>query len=758
MNIKHLLCIFLLGLTFYTVRAQIGEPPNSLAGFIELRTATPPLYALPCNEVTAAFPTVNLGETTSRDYIIRNSGESRLYLYEFEILGSSAFSVSSEVTPDGSELVWLNPDQDLVITIHFAPTTAGDHEGKLLIHSSDPFTNPCGMGLEGEGHELLPGTLRIREEGSSVLYDCGFLSAITFVDVPVGTSATRTFHLENIGDGTLYFYEMGLDGPDYYSYSLNFPYTGQPYPIPPGESVSFDITFSPTEPGDDEALIKIITSDSNSEACTFDVEGQAVELESGTLRLRQEDDNYLYDCNTLYSVTFADVLVGESLTKTYFLENTGDEALYFYGMNMNGSDEFSIVYNFPFNGTSYAIPPGEGVSFDIVYAPINIGRDRPTLEISTSDPAASDCSFLLDGTAQSFDEGVLQSRQVGSGVPLYCGQTTSLEFADLPVGESQTRNYSIKNIGDGPLFLYGFNFTGYPNFFLNYDIPFENGAYLLEPGELVYYSITFTPDSPGEKRGAFSINSSDAGNMPCTMELEGGGLDVDAPHLQIITPSGDPLACGDTFYIDLSDTQPGPGNYLTYLLFRNYGTNYLEISGEVSVLGQPDIVHSFTISQGQTLQWRFLYTELELPGDAVTTLVYQIETNDPDQPFCTVYVEINQVIPGAKPPSNEKGARILRVGEEIKKRGRTAGSRIATADEANADFRLYPTVATSRLMLESTDADVRTYHIVNGVGQSVMSGQIASWESRQLTVDRLPAGMYYLIIEGENTTLRFVKN
>ncbi|MCB0632511.1 MAG: choice-of-anchor D domain-containing protein [Saprospiraceae bacterium] len=632
MNIKHLLSFLLFTVIVVTGYAQVETGPQPLPGFIELRTTGPTGYALPCDQVAVGFTTVNVGETYSRDFLIRNPGGSTLLIHDLEIAGSTAYSITVGSVSAGA-FIPISPGEELLFTIHFTPTIPGDHDARLLIHSSNPFNDPCGMRLEGTGYLPQPGTLRIREEGNSYLYDCDLLAAISFLDVHVGTSVTRTFYLENVGDEILTFFEMNVAGSDAFSIAYHFPYTGAAYPIAPGANVSFDITFTPVTAGYEEAVLEIYTSDEGDDPCVFTLQGHSQQVYSGTMRIIREGGPYPINCSIYTSTEFDDLPVGESQTYLYLLQNTSSEPLYFYGIDLGGAADFSIELNFPFDGIYFTIPPGEEVS----------------------------------------------------------------------------------------------------------------------------YRVTFSPGSPGEKDADYTVRTSDPENAPCTTHLEGGGLDESAPHLNIFRPTdGSSLYCGDTFFIDLSETQPGSGAFLFRLNFRNYGLEDLIISGEVSIAGIPGSGEPITPFQSSTLQWKFLYVEVYLPGNEVTTLVFDLVTNDPNHPKCRIYVEINQVPGGLKPAPDKNEAIILRVGNDINKDAGTVSQAINTSSQQDAGFQLYPTITYDWLRLESKQEEHRQYQIVNSVGQSVLNGQTAGWGTQPISVEKLPAGMYYLQIERE-ATLRFVK-
>lgn len=466
-------------------------------------------------------------------------------------------------------------------------------------------------------------------------------------------------------------------------------------------------------------------------------------------------------CGVGYS-DFGDVMVGEEETREFLIQNTGQHILFIHGASIEGSDEFSVSNNFDFPEEVYGIAPGSSISFSVTFAPTDAGPEEAYLYLYSSDEDEDPCIRLFKGEGYVPEPGTLRIRSTVSGIPYDCDAGLTFEFPDLLVGESDSRTYLVENIGDEPLLFYGITLSGSPDFTIDYEVP-PVIPYAIAAGESIPYTITFTPSSPGEKDAEHVITTSDMGKEPCSIELEGGGLDKKSPFLYMMTPNGDQLECGDTYYIDLSDTYPGPVGYGFYFTFRNYGTEDLVVSGTVSIAGQTGSGFPIEPFSVDPLEFIFLNTTVYLPGNQVTTLVYILNTNDPDQPFCTIYVEINQLPykTNRKTPAGSASIQEVSWNQSGKTGLANAKSAIlppSTIQQgSDADVRLYPTISRDIIHLEFSDHKQKRYQIMNASGKVVASGQTEATPLDAVDIAGLSPGLYWIRIEGHARAKKFVK-
>ncbi|MEL7122713.1 MAG: choice-of-anchor D domain-containing protein [Bacteroidota bacterium] len=283
------------------------------------------------------------------------------------------------------------------------------------------------------------------------------------------------------------------------------------------------------------------------------------------------------------SFDFQEVFIGESASRTLLIRNEGSGLLRIQSLEVVGSSNFSVAPALSSTDEPILLGEGEELMFTVTYEPITAGDHEAQVVVHHNASPSSPCSFKVEGSARQMLPGTLDVLYVGDDItfPITCGETT-LEFPDVPVGETSTQTIIVRNIGDAPLTIVNYAFSGSTDFSLLFSptpVPFT-----LAPGEEIVFTLGFTPSSPGEKEGYITFYTKD---RKCTFPLEGGGLDDGEPFISIFDPDGNPVSCGGSIYFDLSETNPGPVIFGFYFTFRNYGTEDLLVSGSASIEGVP---------------------------------------------------------------------------------------------------------------------------------------------------------------------------
>ena len=776
MTTKHYLLTLLICCCYTITWGQIDPQPNdSLEEELEIRTVGPPSIPLACNITTFDFQEVTVGESVTRQYLIRNIGHGVLYIKDIEIIGSNDFSFSTSFNPAYGEM-YLEPGQQASLFITFAPISAGEKNAEIIIRNSDADEGVCGFELEGDGYQESSGQLQVSTiftSGHVHIFSCG-LSTLGFPGLLPGETQSITHIITNIGTTPLFFNGIILEGSQDFSISYNFPFDGTPFEIASGENVTYDITYTPTSPGEQEANYYIYSSDEDQNSCYLQLRSPGYEDTPGELQVCTIDGQFPgapLSCGET-TIPFPDVAIGEQYTMSYSLKNIGTLPLFFNGIEIEGSQDFSVSYDFPFDGSPFEISGGESVTFNITFTPISAGEHQATYSIYTSDENQNPCAIQLVGEGFEHTPGQLQVRSANDGspsIPITCGGVTT-EFPDLPLGATHTRTYMMRNVGTLPLYFTGITLEGSQDFTISYNFPFNGLPVEIPGGESLTYDITFAPSSAGEKDAVYYIYTSDENQNPCVIELEGGGLVKKVPALAIFDHEGNSVRCGGTIHFDLSEISPGPTLFGFYFTFRNYGTANLSVGGTVSIQGVPGSSQPIDYFTVEPLEWIFLNTQVLLPGNQVTTLVYILNTNDPNQPFCTIYVEINQVPnpgpgPGPYPgPVDTKSkANIQSIAWDKGNTKNASSSNLATLSyqtivpPQQQGLKLFPTVAHDVITLETSSPKRLNYKIIDLGGNTILSGQTNGDHQERIAIESLAAGMYLLQLEGFTQALRFVK-
>ncbi|MGA9387141.1 MAG: choice-of-anchor D domain-containing protein [Candidatus Sulfotelmatobacter sp.] len=208
------------------------------------------------------------------------------------------------------------------------------------------------------------------------------------------------------------------------------------------------------------------------------------------------------------SVSFGNVQVGTSQTQSDTLSNTGVTNLTITQAAVTGTG---------FSTTGLSLPltliPGQGVSFNVVFAPQSAGSASGTLAL-TNNGSSSTLSVALSGTAVA--AGSL------SATP------TSLSFGSRQVGTSQTQTETLKNIGGNSLTISQATVSGAGFSYSGLSLPLTLAA-----NQSTTFGVVFAPTAAGASGGSVSLTISGS-STTLDIALSGAGV---APATLTATPS-----------------------------------------------------------------------------------------------------------------------------------------------------------------------------------------------------------------------------
>jgi hypothetical protein len=128
----------------YTVENPSALPKLKMfITYTPIDTLNPDIHVQP---TSWAFGDVDIGESTTHDFLISNTGNATLS-GNLQLTGqdSAQFNISGEPT------FFIAPDSSHTATVEFAPTVTGNHSAILRINSNDPDENPFDIPLSGTG-------------------------------------------------------------------------------------------------------------------------------------------------------------------------------------------------------------------------------------------------------------------------------------------------------------------------------------------------------------------------------------------------------------------------------------------------------------------------------------------------------------------------------------------------------------------------------------------------------------------------------
>ena len=239
----------------------------------------------------------------------------------------------------------------------------------------------------------------------------------------------------------------------------------------------------------------------------------------------------IIDGNT--AINFGETLVGEALSKTFTIKNTGIAVLNL--SNLKLPDGFSLVGTLP---TSVAV----NASTNIVVAlnPATPGIYSGSLSFNNNDINESTFDFAISGTVSTPEIQVLNG-----SVDITDGNTTAINFGETTVGDTLTKTFTIKNTGTGALKLSSLKLPD--GFSLIGTLPTSVAV-----NASTTISVALNPTTSGSYSGSFSLNNNDIDESPFDFAISGTVRPAPVPEIQVLNGTNS----NDTFII-----QRGDGNY-----------------------------------------------------------------------------------------------------------------------------------------------------------------------------------------------------
>jgi hypothetical protein len=479
------------------------------------------------------FGAIPISSRAERTFTIRNNSSQNLSFNTSATDVSGGNFLIAEAT---ARLGFLSPGAIATIRVSFSPADLGLQTGRANITTS---LGNATIDLRGTGTETEP------EEESILAVKP---PSVDFNTVNVGRTATSTVALHNVGNRPLTITYLNMvTGQDAGFSIISQPATTQ---ILANQSVTFVIGFKPSKPGAVNGSM-LIESDGGNFTMTMRGNGNATQPR---LVIEQRDLN------------FGTTSVGVKVFRTVTLSNVGDTQLTF-GMMLRANGSFSID-PLPSN----AIEPGQSITLRIGFNP-KPGSGGQTITGS------------LDILSSGNNTTISLRGDVAPEPMLEVG-TTSMDFSTVAIGETLTRELTLRNSRGGQL-NFSVRFNGVEDGFI-FTGPVNT---TLAAGESLTLKIGFRPRTADMVTGALIITSN-GGNI--TIILRGQGS-ASAPRLVVLPASIDFGAVNISALITRS------------LTLRNAGQGQLNFSigmngadSGFKIISQPSIT---TLGPGQSVSF-----------------------------------------------------------------------------------------------------------------------------------------------------------
>lgn len=207
-----------------TLTASAGGVSQTFA--LTLNAATRVLSA---NLTSLAFGNVTVNSSAQKSLTLQSTGTQALTISAASLTGTG-FSVSGGGFP-----ITLNPNQQVVLQIQFAPAAAGAVSGQLAITSDSTTGATMRISLSGTGTSASTGVGAVLSVNAA---------SIAFGNVSLNSPATQALTLSSTGSSAVTVSGATVAGTGFTLAGGTFPIT-----LNPGQSAVLNVVFTPSAAG-----------------------------------------------------------------------------------------------------------------------------------------------------------------------------------------------------------------------------------------------------------------------------------------------------------------------------------------------------------------------------------------------------------------------------------------------------------------------------------------------------------------------------
>ena len=514
---------------------------------------------------------------------IGNSGTENLII--------EAVSLRNDSSPDYSftqpELpITIAPDQTTTLTIGLKPTDPDADEGWLVISSNDAGEDEVTVRLISQ----LKGIVAISVDPASV----------EFGNVGLLETASRMITISNGQDDptdnrNLVVDAIAIEPSGQSVYNMNLGDYDLPLIIPPGESRSIFIEYTPQ--AEAESVAEVVIHNNDQDAA--DKEIRLPVSGTGVLPHMQVSPN---------PVAFGNVKVNTDSTIDVHIANNGQDVLTVTAVAFtDGDSEYLSIDTMPtIPEYGYVVGAEEEMIVTLAFAPLAEGLAEGTLRIESNDPDAPEMDLPVSGSG------------IVSGVEF---DPTSVDFGDVRVGVASTIQVVMENTGAADVTISGTAWETAEQ--TAFGVAFaEELPITLISGQTVQFDVTCTPDVEAPLQEVLTLLSDNTGGDP-QLSLQCNGVEA---HIQIAPEPT--LAIGEVV-----QGTTGTGT-LTVTNTGDYALTVTSVAlspgGSPNLSVQQDITAPIEAGASAEIIIAYAPPDDSIPGPETGAVI--INSDDPDNP------------------------------------------------------------------------------------------------------------------------------
>jgi hypothetical protein len=371
------------------------------------------LGQLGSNPASISFGNVQTGTSQSLNATLTNSGGTSLTISTATASGA-AFSLSG-LAPS----LTLGAGQSTSFTVLFSPTASGAASGSVNITSTGANPN-FSIPLSGTG--ATPGALSANP------------TTLAFSGTQVGNSTNLSETLTNTGGSTVSISQVNLTGASFSTSGLS----SFPINLTSGQSLTFNVTFTPTTAGTASGSLSVASNAPNSLGVALSGTGTA----SGTLAVSPT------------SLSFGNVTVGSNAILTGSLTASGASVTISSASSNNG--EFAL------SGMSLpaTLTAGQSANFTVTFTPGASGAASASLSFASnaSNSLAAQSVLQMTGTGTTPIQHTVDLTWIAStsavGYNIYRGTTPGGPYTMINTSLNSTAAYADNTVVSGQTYYY----------------------------------------------------------------------------------------------------------------------------------------------------------------------------------------------------------------------------------------------------------------------------------------------------------------
>jgi hypothetical protein len=391
--------------------AIVSDAINSPFNLPLTGTGLPP-GSLSANPPSIRFSNVQVGNNQNIPETLTNSSGASVTITQAVVTGAG-FSVSGLSLP-----VTLAAGQSMGFSVVFTPQSAGSVSGNLAV-VSNASNSTLNIPLAGTG--IQPGTLTPT------------LPSVNFGNVQVGRNKSVSETVTNTGGSDVHISQATATGSGFSVSGINPPLT-----LTAGQSITFNLVFTPPSAGSDNGNLAI-TSDASNPTLNVPLTGNGTP--AGQLAVNPS------------TLSFGNVVVGQSSQKTAQLLASG-ATVTVSSVNVSNGDFTVSGLTFP-----VTIPAGQGAQFTVTFTPQSVGATSGTASF-TSDAANSPTVLSVNGTGtQPVQHSVLLNWTASispniDGYNIYRSGKSGGPYSKVNTSLNSGTSYTDTTVANGSTYYY----------------------------------------------------------------------------------------------------------------------------------------------------------------------------------------------------------------------------------------------------------------------------------------------------------------